>query len=289
MVQCQPCNVIQQKKQVTPPSLTMLALETRVLVELGAFLSCIPLLRNVPTGDGHPVLVFPGFCTGDWSTLAIRWFLKDRGYAVYGWRLGHNLGLNKALEAQIVHRLMKIYEKHQRKVSLVGWSLGGIYARELARVRPEYIRSVVTMGTPFAKSFKNTNIWKVYEYLSGHRIDDFKTEMMDQLKSELPVPTTSIYSQTDGIVSYDCSLQTQTPISENLQVPASHCGMVCNPLVLYVIADRLAQPENNWRPFDCESGLRKYCYQSTLAESTEPAYELSDSMSQFSDSYPVSR
>jgi hypothetical protein len=137
---------------------------------------------------------------------------------------------------------------HERRVSLVGWSLGGIYAREIARRRPAIVRQVITLGTPFAGSGEHTNVGWIYRLLSGHspKIDP---RFSARLRATPPVPTTSIYSRSDGIVAWQACLEARVPHAENVEVDGSHIGLVCHPMVWRVVADRLAQPEGDWRRF----------------------------------------
>jgi pimeloyl-ACP methyl ester carboxylesterase len=145
-------------------------------------------------------------------------------------------------------------DRHDQPVSLIGWSLGGIYARELAKLHPELARCVVTLGTPFTGHPKSTNAWRIYELLTGSRVGD--DDVMDLIRGAPPVPTTSLYSRTDGIVAWHCSLNELSPLAENIEVHASHVGLGMNPLALHAIADRLAQPIGQWRAFD-PSGARR--------------------------------
>src|SRR5207237_2212332 len=133
-----------------PPSKTLMFLEGRAIHEFGAFLGALPLLSLAPRGDGHPVLVLPGLVASDASTRPLRSFLKGRGYAVSGWRQGRNFGLRDGVRDSMVDLLRELNQAHGRKVSLVGWSLGGVYARQLAKMMPDQVRSVITLGSPFA-------------------------------------------------------------------------------------------------------------------------------------------
>ncbi len=135
---------------LAPPSRTLMFLEGRAISELGAFLGALPLLSLAPRGDGHPVLVLPGLVASDTSTRPLRSFLKSRGYAVSGWRQGRNLGLRHGVQDAMVDLVQELNDTHGRKVSLVGWSLGGLYARQLAKMLPDRVRSVITLGSPFA-------------------------------------------------------------------------------------------------------------------------------------------
>lgn len=246
------------KEEIKAPGWHLLALEGRAPWELWASVVSLPLLRRAPAGDGHPVLVFPGLAAGDVTTAVLRNFLRDRGYASFAWELGLNRGPRPGVLDACVNRVRQIRSEHGRKVSLVGWSLGGIYAREIAKMLPDDVCCVITLGTPFAGHPKATNAWRVYELASGLRLED-SAEQIAGLKQTPPVPTTSIYSRTDGVVSWKCSVEQETERSENIEVQSSHLGMGMNPTALYAVADRLAQPEGQWQRFD-RSGLKKLLY-----------------------------
>jgi len=239
------------------PGFVRLALEGRAPWELGAAIAARPLLRLAPKGDGHPVLVFPGLIAPDMSTLPLRRFLKGRGYAAAPWKQGVNLGPREGVIEACLARLRELYEAHGRKVSLIGWSLGGIYARELAKVYPDAVRLVITLGTPFTGHPRATNAWRLYELVTGHKIG--APEIHEPLRAAPPVPTTSIFSRTDGVVAWQCSLEKPGPLRDNIEVEASHLGMGMNPMTFYAIADRLAQPEGEWRPFE-RSGVLALLY-----------------------------
>jgi pimeloyl-ACP methyl ester carboxylesterase len=240
-----------------PPSPLLLLLEGRALWELGASIAASPFMNSAPKGDGHPVLVFPGLSANDVSTIPMRNFLRDRGYAAYPWNFGFNFGPRSGVLRGCVEHVRELYERHGRKVSLVGWSLGGLYAREVAKLVPELVRCVVTLGTPFTGSPKANHAWRLYEWISDDKVD--QPEIQAQLRVPPPVPTTSIYSKTDGIVSWECCINPLGAQTENIEIHASHFGMGLNPAALFAVADRLAQPEGAWRPFD-RSGARKWFY-----------------------------
>jgi pimeloyl-ACP methyl ester carboxylesterase len=244
-------------RSVAPPSRLLQLLEARAVFEFGATVSLWPWLSLAPRGDGHPVLVHPGLVATDLSTRVLRQFLRDRGYQVHGWGQGRNLGLRKGVEGRMFARLDELATRHGRKVSVIGWSLGGLYARVLAKHRPDIVRDVITLGSPFAGSPRSTNAWRVYELASGQPSDDPVAQ--SRVRGVLSVPATSIYSRTDGIVAWPSSIDRESAISENIEVFASHLGLGVNPAVLYAIADRLAQPEGAWKPFD-RSGWRALVY-----------------------------
>src|ERR1700741_2624595 len=149
-----------------PPSQLLLALEVRGVWELQAFLAAYPLLQRASRGDGHPVLVLPGLAASDVSTRPLRTYLRTQGYAPHGWKQGPNRGPRPGVETGIDARLVELAQRYNRKVSLIGWSLGGVFARGGARRSPELVRQVVTLGSPFANEPKASNAWRLYEVLS---------------------------------------------------------------------------------------------------------------------------
>ena len=226
-----------------PPSRTLMFLEARAIHELGAFIGALPLLSLAPKGDGHPVLVLPGLVASDSSTRPLRGFLRNRGYAVSGWGQGRNLGLREGVQRAMVDLVQQLNDAHGRKVSLVGWSLGGVYARQLAKMMPDRVRSVITLGSPFAGNPRATNAWRVYEMASGRRADEQDLRFGGSISATPPVPTTAIFSRTDGICAWQGCVEKTSAKSESIEVESSHCGMGHHPAAVYAVADRLAQPE----------------------------------------------
>lgn len=238
-------------------------LESRVVLEFGAALASRPLWHLAPEGDGHTVLVLPGLATGDESTGLLRAFLRSRNFDAQPWDQGRNFGLRPGVLDRVRERMQALAQRSGRKVSLVGWSLGGVYARELAKEFPEITRCVISMGSPFTGHPRETNAWRLYEFVSGHKIGN--EDLHAPLRTTPPVPTTSIWSRTDGVVSWRCSLEHGHHQAENIQVEASHLGMGLHPAVLYAVADRLSQPEGAWKPFDRDNVLKHLFYGNTAA------------------------
>jgi len=244
---------------LAPPSRTLMFLEGRAFHELGAFIGALPLLSLAPRGDGHPVLVLPGLVASDVSTRPLRTFLKTRGYAVSGWRQGRNLGLRPGVQHAMVDLVREMSDTQGRKISLVGWSLGGLYARQLAKMMPDRVRQVITLGSPFASTPKATNAWRVYEMASGRRADEEDGRFGGTLAGAPPVPTTAIFSRTDGICAWQGCREQSSHMAESIEVESSHCGMGHHPAAVYAVAERLAQKEGEWAPFD-RSGWRSLVY-----------------------------
>jgi pimeloyl-ACP methyl ester carboxylesterase len=236
--------------RLRPPSLGLLLAEARGIFEFNASIWLSPLLMRAPRGDGHPVLTLPGFLASDLSMAPMRRYLKEIGYDSYAWKMGRNTGGVARTRAALRERLAEIHASTGRKVSIVGWSLGGVYARDLALQAPDMVRYVVTLGSPFANDVRATNATRLYEALSGEAVED-NFELRNAISGDLPVPTTSIYSRSDGIVNWRTCLLRPSDAAENVEVHfASHVGLGVNPAALWAVADRLAQREGQFRQFD---------------------------------------
>ena len=207
----------------------------------------------LPCGDGHPVVIFPGLASSERSLAPLAACCADLGYATYDWGRGYNLGPRGDVDAWLAGlaaEIAAIVRTHDRPATLVGWSLGGIYVRELAKLMPRQVRQVITLGTPFAGGGAGTHVGWLFQWLSG-RSPSLDEALARRLRTPPPVPCTSIYSRGDGIVAWRACLQSgraSHPI-ENVEVSGSHSGLGWNPRVLAVVADRLAQPVTAWRPY----------------------------------------
>jgi pimeloyl-ACP methyl ester carboxylesterase len=238
------------EQRLRPPSLFLMLAEARAVLEFNTSLMLSPLLMQAPKGDGHPVLTLPGFLASDLSMAPMRRYLRELGYDTHAWNLGRNLGGVASKRRALRDLLTQIHETSGQKVSIIGWSLGGIYARDLALQLPGIVRSVITLGSPFANDITATNATRLYEALSGEGIND-NPEIREAIAGDLPVPATSIYSRTDGIVNWRTSLLRPSDTAENIEVHlASHIGLGVNPAALWAVADRLAQAEGEFRQFD---------------------------------------
>ena len=223
------------------PQTARLALEARAGPEAVSLAACWPwLVRAVPRGDGHPVLVLPGWLTNDLSTQALCHFLRRIGYRAYGWKLGRNRGPRREVVEAVEGRLRSLAERHGEPVSLVGWSLGGVYARELARHRPHVVRSLITLASPLRGSV-------------GQGVAEVFDRELGPAPRTRPEAMTSLYSRSDGVVPWRACLLDESARHENVELSSSHCGMGHHPAALYVIADRLAQAKETWQPFEPES------------------------------------
>ena len=259
-----------QFPDIEPPSSWLLAAESRAVWEFWAGLALyFPVKHWSLKGEGQPVLVLPGLGASDLSTALLRRFLDDLGYVSYAWELGRNRGFQDETHTALQGRLHDIFHKHQQKVSVIGQSLGGVYARELAKAVPQQVRQVITLGSPFGGHPLASTGVRFYEWLSGNNIEDLDFDRHHSIRSPPPVPTTSVYSKLDGIVAWKCSLESAGTQAENIHLRgASHCGMACTPAALYLIADRLAQPLNRWQAFAPQGAARAlYGVQAQTADS----------------------
>jgi hypothetical protein len=238
----------------------LLLMEGRAIPELFGFAAFLPTLTALaPRGNGQPVLVLPGLTTSDRSTVALRRFLRSKGFSAYGWEQGLNFGPLPGVEQGLIGRVNELHEKYGQTVSLVGWSLGGIYARQLGKMMPEKVRQVISLGSPFRGDPRATNAWRVYQMASGQSVDSGDKHMGGAIHKAPSVPTTAIYSKTDGICAWQNCIEQDTATTENIEVKASHCGLGHHPAVVYAVADRLSQPEGGWQKFD-RSGLKSTIY-----------------------------
>lgn len=237
------------KMNINPPPFWNMLKEGRAFFEYIATVMNIP---EIPAGDGHPVMVLPGLGTSDTSTGLLRKFLKEKEYRTYGWQQGLNRGYHDFMLERLATRLKYLYNKYGgRKVSLIGWSLGGVFARELSKEFPENVRQVITMGSPFRIDLSvKTNANWIYELLAGHSIEDLAPDLTTSLHETPKVPVTAIYSKTDGIVPWQICIEENEGFGiENIEAPSSHFGFGHNRAVLMAIGDRLAQEEGEWYAF----------------------------------------
>ncbi len=195
---------------IRPPSRRLLLGERRAVYEFGALLGAYPLLRRgLPSGDGHPVMILPGFFASDVSTAPLRTFLRAKGYQAHGWNHGRNLGLRPGLREGLLARLRELRGQSGRKVSLIGWSLGGVYARELAKLAVDDVRLVITLGSPIKGNTKATHATKLYEMFSDHTVEEGRVTANVQFPPA--VPTTAIFSRSDGVVAWQCCVEDAGP------------------------------------------------------------------------------
>jgi len=239
------------------PGLGYLVAEARAPLEAASLLATFPLLLRAPRGDGHHVVAVPPFGAGDAFTAVLRRYLTQLGYHVHPWSCPEILALHR-LSTVALKRLREIVAVAGAPVSMIGHSLGGIYVREMARAVPNDVRRVITVGSPFGGDLKSNVVWPVYESVTGTRIGTIPPDVLDRVNEPLPVSSTAIYSRTDGVVAWHSCIDEEAPGAENVKVAGSHVGLLHNPAVLYVIADRLAQAPGVQEPFRPPGWLRGF-------------------------------
>lgn len=241
----------------SPPSLWYLLAEGRAWGEYAAFLLAAPWLRRLPRGDGHPVMVVPGFGATDFSTRPLRQLLSRLGYAAHGWEQGRNLGMGARIKQSLGRSLESLHQRHGQTVSLIGWSLGGVYVREMARHAPQHVRQVITLGSPFNAHPRANNVDGLFRLANRGKNLNLDWDAFQKRRVPPPVPCTAIHSKSDGIVAWRCSVEEAAPQTENIAVLSSHFGLAVNPLVVAVIADRLAQPADRWQRYQPQGWQRR--------------------------------
>jgi pimeloyl-ACP methyl ester carboxylesterase len=233
----------------TAPPFALLATEPlRALFDF-----CAAKLGHAPSavGDGHPVVVYPGLGGGALTTSHLRSYLNECGFAAHDWQGGINTGPDGTFDdwlQSLVERVRELHRLHGRKVSLIGWSLGGVYAREVAKCCPKAVRQVITLATPFSSMSSANHARTIYGMLGGDSAQ-LTPGLEARLRQCPPVPTTSIYSKADGVVCWRGCLERESDSVENIEVGASHLGMGAHPEVLRIIVNRLALPEGQWRAY----------------------------------------
>jgi hypothetical protein len=246
---------------IARPSLFWLMSEPgRALLELGVSIPFKKVFFNKSKGDGHPVMILPGFLSSETSTKSLRDFVSSQGYQVFDWGLGRNMGKVEYMEA-LLERMINIYKECGRQITLIGWSLGGVFARQLAKEKPNLVRQVITLASPFGGINEPNNITWLYSLLNGgKKVDEVNTAMLEDLPLPPTVPTTSIYSKVDGIIPWRlCMEKEEDDTHQNIEVHSSHIGMGVNPTAWAIIADRLKQKKVNWKRFQPQ-GLYKLVF-----------------------------
>jgi pimeloyl-ACP methyl ester carboxylesterase len=250
--------MVKRHAHVGEPRLLHQLIEPRAFVEMAVLPWHLPLLARAPRGDGHPVLLLPGFMANEATMVALKLFLQNRGYEVQSWGFGRNVGFSSKHANALAQKIRYLHFRSGRKVSLVGWSLGGMFAMYGAYETPECIRSVITLGSPVTfdpAGSQSPPLVKALYRLIAHPMGTAAHVMHLRAKKlrgpkALPVPISCIYSLSDGVVPpQEATIDGEAALHENIRVPGSHLGLGFNPLVLWIVADRLAQPEGSWRPF----------------------------------------
>ena len=229
---------------LSPPPAAWTLLESRAPLEGLSLLASLPWLATAPRGDGHSVLIAPGFGAGEVSVTPMVRFLERLGYAAGPWGLGRNGGQVMTYVEALVERLSS---RSEPPISLIGWSLGGVIVREVARELPDRVRQVITLGSPVVGGPKYTRVGNWF-WGSPEDLDRLEAQIHERNLRGIHVPVTSIYSRTDGVVAWRASVDHYNAHAVNLPVPGSHLGLGVNPVVWRHLAKLLARPGGGPRP-----------------------------------------
>jgi pimeloyl-ACP methyl ester carboxylesterase len=195
--------------------------------------------NQVDVGGGQPVITIPGFLAGDISMAQMRANLRAAGFRAHGWRMGINRGARADILDRLDARVTEIAAREGRPPALVGWSLGGIYAREYAKRFPERVHSVVTMGTPFSGSRRANNAWRLYRIVAGHDVEDPPIMLHDAPKPA--VPTYALWSRHDGVVAPDSARGLAEESDAAIECDCVHLAFAFVPQVTAVVIDCLTR------------------------------------------------
>lgn len=267
---------------VGAPHVLSSLMEGRGLLEMALLPAALPLLMEAPHGDGHPVLLVPGFMASEASLIALKLFLQSKGYDVHTWGLGRNVGFRSKHANALPQKIRYLHHITGKKVSLVGWSLGGVFSLYGAQNALECVRSITTLGSPVsvdAAGSQSPKAVKALYRLVSHRLGASAHVMQPRAKvmrerRRLAIPTSCLYSLSDGVVPpQEATIDGDPALHENIQVPGSHIGLGFNGIVLAIVADRLAQPESEWKPFTPHGLLARVLSVTTGSEpeKTSPA------------------
>ena len=235
----------------------------RVIAEMGSTAMLQPILNRLPDGDGHTIITIPGFMGADGSTSQLRRFLVKRGYNAIPWSKGRNaadkqpssldafLDYRESIEDEVAEQVRSEFERSGRKITLVGWSLGGLYSVALAHRFPQWIRQVITLGTPFGDP-RGTSLYNILGRVYNNEVEVDEEALQRWVQhtyrgGKLRVPILTLYSESDGIVGAGIARCEGDPhYVTNIAVMASHVGFPFNPLVYGVIANHLVEPHERW-------------------------------------------
>ncbi|MDV3458973.1 alpha/beta fold hydrolase [Sphingomonas sp. HF-S4] len=229
---------------VPPPRLALLSEWPRAAWGLGRLIAQWKTLDDVPKGDGRPVILLPGLVNSDRSNFVMRRYLQRLGYRAEGWQLGRNLGVRAIGQdgERLMARIAALHAETGQKVTLIGVSLGGIMARIAAHRHPELVREVITISSPFAGPPTCTNVWRPFEVLTGEKIGDpAVSARLEEAAKPLPVPATSIWSRSDGLVNGLICREPEGAEGRAIEVSSSHLWVQMKPEVLRAVAQVLGQ------------------------------------------------
>lgn len=230
----------QSEYQLKAPGRIRRALEARAILEAFLLLPSAPLLLSENAGDGRQVMLLPGFGAGDGSMWPLRRFLEHLGYEALPWGLGRNKGRPEADARRLVERLPEV-RRADEPITLIGWSLGGVIAREVARLEPGSVREIITLGTPVEGGPKYTATGAFFAKRQNIDLDYLERHIHGLNEQGIECPLTVIYSRGDGIVDWRSSIDRYNPHARHIRVAGSHLGLGVNPLVWRHIAKTLKE------------------------------------------------
>lgn len=239
---------------------------SRAVSELVAFIATEKFVAPRQVGESKPVLVLPGFTAGDSSTRPLRRVLVERGYGAYGWQLGVNVGPTRKAIDGLGAQLTRIAEAHGQRVSVVGWSLGGLFGRDLAVRFPNHVDRLITLASPMdLVDDRQSRARAIYRWSARFHDPAYRLDAWTSQRAPESIPSTSIYSRSDGVIHWTTCLLPPSALWENVEVIGSHNGLGHNVLALRVVLDRLAVAADEWKPFHRPSKLR-WCYPTTARQ-----------------------
>ena len=225
---------------VKRPSLLSTLREFGTPLEFLKFPFRTPELVTAPRGDGRSIVLLPGFTSPELAMQPLALYLKFLGYDASTWGLGINSGKVDALTRSFGARVEAMAERSSQPVTLIGWSLGGVIARETARLFEDSVREVITMGSPLIGGAKYTSVGKLYAIKEGMDIDAFEHEVHARNSVGLSQPLTAIYSKSDGVVGWQAARDVYNAHARNIEVRSTHFGLGTNAKVWRIVADTLA-------------------------------------------------
>ncbi len=248
----------QRSEHVGAPSALHSLIEWRAVLEMATLPLAWPFLKSAPRGDGHPVLLLPGFMAEEGTLVALKMFLRGRGYNVQAWGMGRNVGFQRRHAEVLEKKIRYLHHQTGRRVSLVGWSLGGVFAMYGAHQASECVRQVVTLGSPVSVDPAGSQspplvkaMYRLIAHPMGPAVHTMQPRVKKMRQRELPpVPISCLYSISDGVVPpQEATMDGDDTNVENIRIAGSHTGLGFNPMVMGIVADRLRQPEGGWQPF----------------------------------------
>jgi pimeloyl-ACP methyl ester carboxylesterase len=233
-----------------PPRLIYSLLEGRALLEAALLPALLPVLSGTPRGDGHPVLLVPGFTAGDATMVGLKMFLRSRGYHVETWGFGQNTGFKLKFSQALEQKVRFLHHKHRRKVSIVGWSLGGVYGFYTAHSAPECVRTVISLGSPMQFSpdkFETPLLVRRFTATFAHPMGPVAhlAHVRAKVLRVAPADAVDLHLLDDRRrrAATGGPRRLRRRQHENVWVPGSHIGLGFNAAVMWILADRLAQAE----------------------------------------------